>query len=61
MDKPFKVNDATWEGCTGGIRVTFDLDESSVQDWHNLVNPLDDGGELKRAIELLLERCRYAS
>jgi len=59
FEKPFKVLDDTFERTPDeNIRISFVLSKESYQDWCNLVNPLDDGGQLNRAIELLLESCR---
>ena len=59
QEKPFKVLGADFEPRENGTAaVMFVLDKDSVDSWRQLMNPLDDDGDFKRAIELLLERCR---
>ena len=55
---PFKVLAADFSTSVGEATITFTLDQPSTEEWRRLVNPIDDGGDLKRCIELLLERCR---
>ena len=62
MEKPFKVVSASFEALPDGeVKISFVLDKCSADAWRRLVDPLPDDGELTRAIELLLERCREAS
>lgn len=59
METPFKVVSGDFSvDDEGQATVLFTLDKTSTESWRRLTNPLDDNGDIKKAIELLLERCR---
>lgn len=60
LDKPFRLIDAEFtQHSNGDATIEFRLSKESVVDWRRLADSVaDDGGDLKRCLELLLERCR---
>ena len=61
-DKPFRIIDADFTlHPEGEATIEFRLSQESVADWRRLADSVtNDNGDLKRCLELLLERCREA-